>query len=198
MKTGQASPTSDPDKAIGHVLATLDQQLALHGLEIDALKQHIDSLVEKVREKEKAVSRIREARRQLALLQPTSPTDENSAIIHTEVPDDFAKRQKQRKSSQAWQVRQQAYRILKETGHPLSRAEILAKMEADGFVVDSPRPGPRVGKILWDAKDAFIYRDNGYWLVGEPVTEPVERIKRFRTGKPRKKKPSAIDNGRSD
>jgi hypothetical protein len=179
---------SEPERALEHIVASLDEQIARHEVDIDALKQNIEKLAEQVRTREKAVSRIREARRQLTLVRPTELESEKIALEPLKVPEGFAKRYSERKNGQAWQVRQQAYVILKETGHPLSRAELLEKMTAAGFILDTPRPGHRVGKILWEAKDAFEYRDNGYWIVGEPVTEQVDRGKRFRTRKPRKKK----------
>lgn len=188
MMTSVENHPSKPDKAIGAILASLDEQITRQGIDIDALKQEIEKLTLQVREREKDVSRIREAKRQLTLIQTTQLEAEEIASEALKVPEGFAKRHAERKNGQAWQVRQQAYLILKETGHPLSRAELLEKMTAAGFVIDSPRPLHRIGKILWEAKDAFVYHDNGYWLVGEPVTEPVERIKRFRTRKPRKKK----------
>ena len=177
----------EPEGALDNIVASLDEQIARHESDIDALKENIEKLTEQVRTREKAVSRIREARRQLTLVQPSELASGKIAPEPIKVPEDFAKRYSVRKSGQAWQVRQQAYMILKETGHPLSRSELLAKMTEAGLILDTPRPGHRVGKILWEAKDAFEYRDNGYWIVGEPVTEQVDREKRFRARKPRKK-----------
>jgi hypothetical protein len=87
----------------------------------------------------------------------------------------FAKRQRERRSSLAWQVRQEASRILSEAGRPLTRSELLTGLINSGIYVGKDDPAKKVGKIMWDAKE-FRHTGAGYWFSDAAVESLTERF----------------------
>ncbi|MBY5406148.1 hypothetical protein [Rhizobium leguminosarum] len=86
----------------------------------------------------------------------------------------------------ASQVRANAKVILKAAGRPLGRTEILAQLIEDGIVIPGANPAQRVGKILWQSEE-FEYRNKGYWISGEPISQDVIPRKRYRAPNRRKR-----------
>lgn len=127
----------------------LDAEIAECENELRLARDHLDQL--------------KKARRQIKLENP-SRTTENEVPS----PDGDLQGRRRRKGSMADIVRTNVRRILRETGHPLKRGEILERLEAEGVSVGSRNPAKRIGKIMWDAED-FVHAGDGYWFAGEPV-----------------------------
>lgn len=160
-------------------IAAIDRDVAVVEERLTKIRSVISQLNDEARQAEARLKHLRDARRSLNLAG-TDPEGQSSSIEELpEAPVGFAKRRIERPDSQAWQVRQQAYRILKDQGHPLSRNEIFDRFSELGIEIDHPEPEKRLGRILTDAEE-FEYRDNGYWPKGEPITVLVERKKRNR------------------
>ncbi|NTI16098.1 keratin [Agrobacterium rhizogenes] len=173
VKEPQKNPTQETSAAIDRDIAAFEQRR-------DEIRAQIDRLGVEARQVELNLKHLRDAKRSLSLIDVNHPEGPSHIDELPTAPEDFAKRRIERPKTQTWQVRQQAYRILKDQGHPLSRNEIFERLTALGVQIDHPTPAIRVGRILTDTEE-FEYRDNGYWIAGEPITVPVSRPKRFRT-----------------
>ncbi len=184
--------TETKDTPIGHmnsVITAIERDLAnltKRRQQIDAELKRLDGEARTIDESLKHLesARVSLSRVSTQHVAPESPVDVPLATALPEVPTSFAKRRMERPSSQAWQIRKHAYQVLKAQGHPLSRAEILEKFLALGFVVEHHSPAKHLGRILTDAQE-FEYRENGYWIAGEPITSTYQRDKRFRSRKKR-------------
>jgi hypothetical protein len=180
-------PSNQPQGRLNHAaMVPIDRQVATLEKRREEIRAEITRLEAETRQVELDLRHLRDAKRSLSLLGANPDDGPNHLDELPDVPEEFAKRRIQRPDTQAWQVRQQAYRILKDQGHPLSRIEIYDRLKALGVEIDHPTPAKRLGRILTDAKEEFVYRDNGYWIAGEPITIAVERPKRFRTRRKRK------------
>ncbi|MBB5255994.1 hypothetical protein [Rhizobium leguminosarum] len=181
--------TNRPQATPAHAaLVSIDRQVATLEKRREEMRAEMARLEAETRQVDVDLKHLRDAKRSLSLLGANPDDRPNHLGELPDVPEDFAKRRIQRPDAQAWQVRQQAYRILKDQGHPLSRIEIYDRLKALGVEIDHPTPAKRLGRILTDAKEEFVYRDNGYWIAGEPITVAAERPKRFRT----RRKPKEI------
>jgi hypothetical protein len=89
--------------------------------------------------------------------------------------DEFAPRRRERKQSEAWKIRQGAYRAILRAGRPLSPAEILLSLKNDGVIIDGSKPTNKVYRALWDAKGEFVRTDAGFLLANEPADASVPR-----------------------
>ncbi|WFU10892.1 hypothetical protein QA646_08655 [Rhizobium sp. CB3090] len=90
----------------------------------------------------------------------------------TRIPDNFASRRRERRSSLAWAVRREAYLALKRIGRPLSRREIHQELVLAGveFKTEPGEPTLQaITKIMWKASE-FVSTDDGYWLADETAT----------------------------
>ncbi len=163
-------------------LAVLTKRREQIVAEIERLDGEARTIDESLKHLEHAKVSLSRAPTRHVSVKTTAGAELQSAL--PEVPEGFAKRQMERPKSQAWQIRQLAYQVLKAQGHPLSRAEIYEKLLSLGFIIEHRTPAKHLGRILTDSKE-FEYRENGYWIAGEPITATNQRHKRFRSRKKR-------------
>lgn len=63
-----------------------------------------------------------------------------------------------------------AERIIKDEGHPMTRAELVSAIEARGVPIPSSDKPRYIGTILWRNQDKFENIEGaGYWLRGQPL-----------------------------
>lgn len=61
-------------------------------------------------------------------------------------------------------------RIIRETGRPMTRGEIVRAFEARDIHIPYEDKARYLGTIAWRHKGTFInIKDRGYWLRGEPI-----------------------------
>ncbi|MGR9470608.1 hypothetical protein [Rhizobium leguminosarum] len=77
--------------------------------------------------------------------------------------------------SQTAEVVSRSKEILLAAGHPLQRAELLERIEASGFLVETTNPAKFIGRTLWESADFVHIPKRGYWLKGEDLPSPGER-----------------------
>ncbi|MGR9268097.1 hypothetical protein [Rhizobium leguminosarum] len=69
--------------------------------------------------------------------------------------------------SQTAEVVSRSKEILLAAGHPLQRAELLERIEASGFLVETTNPAKFIGRTLWESADFVHIPKRGYWLKGK-------------------------------
>ena len=146
-------------------------QQALQELEDDIANWEAE--VEQLRAK---IIKARKAREMLrSSYQTPSQGGEQSDV-------EFAPRQRARKESEAWKIRQGAYRAIRRAGKPLSPNEILNSLKEEGVTIDGVKPASKVYRTLWDAKDEFVRTGDGFALADAGVAgtsniDPVSGLK---------------------
>lgn len=166
------------DSTYAGILAQIDAKISLGQSEAQSLKAQIAQLNSHLERCESENRELISMRERIAALHQTE-IEKN-----IQPPQGFASRQRQRVNSISWRVRRHAYIALKSAGHPMSRAELLEKVLEAGIEISASNPAHAVAKILWAAKE-FEYKDNGYWIAGEPMPHLATRPKRFRSPKRR-------------
>jgi hypothetical protein len=66
--------------------------------------------------------------------------------------------------------------VLRRTGKPLTRAEIVEALAKDGVTIPSADPVRYVGTILWRGNKIFENNGDGYWLKGVRVPRTPDEI----------------------
>ena len=84
------------------------------------------------------------------------------------------RRYKERDGSAASVIRSFVRRELKEAGHPLTRSEIMDRLNRAGIEIDAKVPIKRVAKVMWSSPD-FVNVGDGYWIAGEPIPYPRDK-----------------------
>lgn len=74
--------------------------------------------------------------------------------------------------SQTAEVVTRSKEILLAAGHPLQRAELLERIEASGFLVETTNPAKFIGRTLWESADFVHIPKRGYWLKGKDLPRP--------------------------
>ena len=152
-----------------------DDEAASLRARADSLKSRADALLQMAATSDAKAAALR------GLLQQIEITKEQ---LSPRTPDASAK-PRGTVGPLATLVRQRAKEILRAAGRPMGRPEILSVLLEDGIDIPGEKPAQRVGKILWMSDD-FEYRDNGYWLAGEPILPDAAPKKRFRAPNQRK------------
>ncbi|WP_156369181.1 hypothetical protein [Aureimonas sp. Leaf324] len=67
-------------------------------------------------------------------------------------------------------IREGARKVLRETGRPMNRAELLEALRGRGVEVKATDPARAVGRVLWRSEE-FVHLDDGYWLAAVPVPD---------------------------
>ncbi|RWM07955.1 hypothetical protein [Mesorhizobium sp.] len=78
---------------------------------------------------------------------------------------------KEREGSAASIIRSFVRRELREAGHPLTRSEVLERLNHAGVKIDAKVPIKRVAKVMWSSPE-FVNVGDGYWFAGEPIPDP--------------------------
>ncbi|MGO7121594.1 hypothetical protein [Rhizobium leguminosarum] len=163
-----------PDSSLDETLISLDREIRAHQKASSSLKQEAESLLKRARNHETFAAELSETRAKLQSLE--------TSIVSGSAP--IAPRQRERKTSLAWQVRQNAFAILTAAGRPLSRAELLDGLISRDISIKSSRPLEAINKIMWHAKE-FETKETGYWIVGKSLpegsTKPRKRYKAPKT-----------------
>ncbi|ANM04627.1 hypothetical protein AMC78_CH02540 [Rhizobium phaseoli] len=76
--------------------------------------------------------------------------------------------------SQTAEVVSRSKEILLAAGHPLQRTELLVRIEASGFLVETANPAKFIGRTLWESEDFVHIPKRGYWLKGRETPSPTE------------------------
>jgi hypothetical protein len=76
----------------------------------------------------------------------------------------------EREGSAASIIRSFVRRELREAGHPLTRSEILERLNDAGIKIDAKVPIKRIAKVMWSSPE-FVNVGDGYWLAGEPIPD---------------------------
>ncbi|MBZ9696463.1 MULTISPECIES: hypothetical protein [unclassified Mesorhizobium] len=77
---------------------------------------------------------------------------------------------KEREGSAASIIRSFVRRELTETGHPLTRSEILERLDRASIKIDAKVPVKRIAKVMWSSPE-FVSVGDGYWFAGEPIPD---------------------------
>ena len=151
-----------------HAKHELDKLIAIHERDV---AEHEAAIV-------KARSRLAELKQIRQKLGVVSNKDDVA------IPNNFGKRLRERAGSLAWNIRREAYIILKTVGYPLNRTELLERLNEAGHLLDRNDAAKMVGKTLW-AADEFVTVDRGYWLADTPLPDaqeiPERRKRKWRT-----------------
>jgi len=76
------------------------------------------------------------------------------------------------KGSQTFEVVTRAKKLLLEAGRPLSRSELLEKINSEsGFAISTTDPARFIGRTLWESRDFTHIPKKGYWLTGEEIPD---------------------------
>lgn len=137
----------------------LREAIRINGIEIARLKETLSEVQAALSER---VARDEYLKRVSALWK-----DQEKSESHR-IPDNFAARQRQRRTSMAWRVRREAYLILKRANRPLNRTELLRELRVAGVELNAHDPLAAITKIMWNATE-FESTGGGYWLAGEPI-----------------------------
>lgn len=63
-----------------------------------------------------------------------------------------------------------AEEVIRAAGRPMTRGQIVERIEATGIGIPSEDKARYLGTILWRQKNRFInVEGEGYWLKGEPI-----------------------------
>lgn len=65
-------------------------------------------------------------------------------------------------------VTEKARAFMIEAGHPLTRHDVLERLNAEGHALEVSDPPHFVGKTLWKSPDFVSYKE-GYWPLDMPV-----------------------------
>jgi hypothetical protein len=82
---------------------------------------------------------------------------------------------RQREGSAASIIRSFVTRELRRAGHPLTRAEILERLNHAGIKIEAKVPIKRIAKVMWSS-EAFVHVGDGYWFAGEPIPESQDKV----------------------
>lgn len=77
---------------------------------------------------------------------------------------------KEREGSAASIIRSFVRRELRETGHPLTRSEILERLDRADIKIDAKVPIKRIAKVMWSSPE-FVSVGDGYWFAGESIPD---------------------------
>lgn len=99
-------------------------------------------------------------------------------VAHQVIPsahvDNSARRHhRQRAEMRPHQTAELMERIIRETGHPMTRGEIVEAFERRDVQIPFEDKARYIGTIAWRHKGMFEnIEGRGYWLRGEPVPPP--------------------------
>jgi hypothetical protein len=116
---------------------------------------------DELRVESEALEKLIETYRQLALLEREEPVDQL----------DLWKggRSSRARSAYVSEMMASARRLILAEGRPLTRSELLRRLEGEGYVVDG-RDKPKVlGTNLWRSGQFRHIGRQGYWPKGTPV-----------------------------
>ncbi|WP_165420586.1 hypothetical protein [Rhizobium ruizarguesonis] len=149
-----------------------EEEFALDATSREALEEAIQINESEMARLKAALDKRRARDEHLKRLAAMWTDSQRHALDHTAtIPDDFAKRQRQRRTSTAWLVRREAYLVLKRVQRPLNRTELLKELRKAGVEVKGTDPLALITKIMWNASE-FISTGNGYWLAEDDTSRP--------------------------
>ncbi len=156
-------------------IASSEEETAVLRSQAATLRTRADALLDMAQQADAEAQALRGLLQQVETTEVSIKSGPNS-----QKPDLVAEGE-----SLASRVRTHVKIILKAAGRPLGRTEILSQLLDGGISIPGQNPAQRVGKILWGASE-FEYKEKGYWLVGEPVSQHLIPSKRYRAPNRRK------------
>jgi hypothetical protein len=146
------------------------------GIALRKVEQELVTAIEaceaEVRRGFEHLSRLKNALRSLRRPEPLPQLKNTSQVGHASRGHELRKppprRHRERDGSAAAVIRSFVRRELIESGHPLTRAEILDRMTRAGIEIDAKVPIKRIAKVMWSSKE-FVNVGDGYWLAEEPI-----------------------------
>lgn len=126
------------------------------------------------------LARLKEALRSLRRQKPASqsakekPKSKDSSLV-TKPRKPTARIYEEREGSAASIIRSFVRRELREAGHPLTRSEVLERLNRAGIKIDAKVPIKRIAKVMWSSPE-FVNVGDGYWFAGEPIPDQQDRI----------------------
>lgn len=130
----------------------------------DSIRDLLSNLLkrrEELRLESEALDRVIETYRQLALLEKEQ-----------ELPQlDLWKGSRSRRARSAYvaEMMAAARRYILGEGRPLTRSELLQRLEADGYVIDGSDKSKVLGTNLWRSGQFQHIEKRGYWPQGTPI-----------------------------
>lgn len=157
MNKGSHLPENDPTVGPG-----IQEAYRLLILEVEQLRRAQQDIKKKL---EKA-----EAARDL-LRQLLSSKDENASGLGGSSDQGTAKKKikRHRLGSRTGEVITRSKQILKASGRPLERGDLLREIEASGFIIQASNPARFIGRTLWESEEFIHIPKEGYWLKGEDL-----------------------------
>ncbi len=124
-----------------------------------------EQLRTKVREMQAALNKADTMDEHLKRLAAIRQQQNDDTVL---VPETLGTRQRKRRTSMAFKVRQEVYLILKRVNRPLNRTELLRELTGAGVELPAQNPLAAITKIMWNTAE-FESTGGGYWLAGEPL-----------------------------
>lgn len=117
------------------------------------------------------LAKAEQAREVLRQFLSDPDTKASSRLIGNEIGAGENKK-KFRKGSQTAEVIARARALLKKTGRPLERRELLEGIAADGYQIKTKDPARFIGRTLWESDDFVHIPRQGYWLAEDDIPGP--------------------------
>jgi hypothetical protein len=139
---------------------------------IEIVRSEIDDLSSILASVQTLLGQRREREEQLVQAQALLIKTKAGGL--SSIPENFAPRRRERRSSLAWAVRREAYLALRRVGKPLSRREIYQELLLAGIEFKTAAGEPTlqaITKIMWNAAE-FVSTEDGYWLANEVAPPP--------------------------
>lgn len=163
---------SDDEGAPSRYSVSVSTGVAVRQLE-EQLISAIATCEEDLRRGADDLARLKDALRSLRRqrqsgLRPAVQRSEHVRTVSENKRAPTARTSREREGSAANQIRAFARLALRRAGRPLTRVEILERMEEAGIKIEAKVPVKRIAKVMWSSPE-FVNVGDGYWFVGEPV-----------------------------
>lgn len=125
------------------------------------------------------LTRLKEALRSLRRRKPlphpnTQQKQFEGALRPARAETSTSRTPREREGSAASIIRTFVSRELRRAGRPLTRGEILERLNHAGIKIEAKVPIKRIAKVMWST-DAFVHVGDGYWFAGEPIPDSQGR-----------------------
>lgn len=116
---------------------------------------------DELRRESEALEKLIETYRQLSLLEREEPVDQLDLWKGS--------RSSRARSAYVAEMMAKASRLILTEGRPLTRSELLQRLEKEGYVVDGKDKPKVLGTNLWRSGQFRHLGKQGYWPKGTPV-----------------------------
>ncbi|QFY60429.1 hypothetical protein FZ934_08275 [Rhizobium grahamii] len=129
------------------------------------LQDKMKAAQDAVREIQEALSELNARDEHLKRAAAIGKQREEASVT---IPETLGTRHRKRRTSMAYRVRQEVYRILKRVNRPLNRVELLRELQGAGIELPAHDALAAITKIMWNTPE-FTSTGGGYWLASEPI-----------------------------